>query len=378
LSKRMTIRDLISEAFLLIALLFGSAFASVPKYSIEPIPEYNSLFYNEKGWTGADAAYSVPLADNVTLWLYGDTWIGDIIDGKHKKATMVNNSIALHHGKDPSSASVKFFWGTTEDGKPAAFIRPADGVGWFWIFHGVAANEKLYFFLMQIIKTDEKSVFGFKHIGTWLGEVDNPLQEPGKWQIKQYKVPWGRYSDKGNLFFGSALIRDGDFIYIYGSREDWDKGVGGRSMIVARAPADKITEFDKWRFFHNGDWQGDINDISGLFDGIATEYSVSYQPKLKQYVVIYTENGMSENIMMRLSPTLVGPWSDAYKVYECPESKWHKTYFCYAAKGHPEISKQDELIVTYVCNSTDFCQMARDARIYWPRFLRIKFYPQGR
>jgi hypothetical protein len=82
---------------------------------------------------------------------------------------------------------------------------------------------------------------------------------------------------------------------------------------------------------------------------------------------------MSKNILMRFSPTPVGPWSNTYKVYECPEVQWHKTYFCYAAKAHPEISGENELIVTYVCNSTDFWKMAADARIYRPRFVKIKF-----
>jgi len=358
---------------LLITLLFGSAAASVPKYSIEPVPEYNSLFYNEKGWTGADAAYTVALADNVTLWLYGDTWIGDIIDGKHKNATMVNNSIGLQRGKDPSTASVKFFWGTSDEGKPAAFIRPADGVGWFWIFHGVAANEKLYLFLMQMVKGGGEGVFNFKQVGTWLAEIENPQDDPLKWKVRQHKIPWGRFSDNGNLFFGSAVMRGGDFVYIYGGSEDWKKGMNGRSMIIARVQPNRMTEFDKWRFFSDGNWASDINDTFKLFNGIGTEYSVCWQPEIKQYVVIYTENGMSRNILMRLSPTPVGPWSDAYKICGCPEYDWHKTYFCYAAKGHPGISGKDELIVTYVCNSTDFWQMASDARIYWPRFLRIKF-----
>jgi len=351
--------------------------SELPGFSVERLPQYEKLFYREKGWTGADAAYTVALSDNVTLWLYGDTWIGDIIDGKHKNATMVNNSIALQHGKDPSTASVNFFWRTTKDGKPTAFIKPADDVGWFWIFDGIIVDEKLYLFLMQIIKTEEKSVFGFKHIGTWLGEVENPQDEPLKWEIKQYKIPYGRYSKNGNLFFGSAVLRDGDFVYIYGGSEDRKKGMSGRSMIVVRVPPDNMTQFDKWRFFGNGSWQGDINGISGLFDGIATEHSVSWQPTIKQYVAIYTENGMSKNILMRLSSTPVGPWSDTYKIYECPEYSWHKTYFCYAAKAHPEISSRDELIITYVCNSTDFWQMAADTRIYWPRFLRIKFSVQA-
>ena len=369
----MTNKNFISGLALFGFLLFGCTSTVLPQYSSEQMPAYDALFTRTKGWTGADAVYSVALADDVTLWLYGDTWIGDVVEGKHKDAKLINNTIALQRGKDPATASVKFFWGTTEKGNPAAFFTPADGTGWFWIFDGIIADEKLYLFLMQIIKTDQKSVFGFKHVGTWLGEVDNPHDEPSAWRIRQYKVPYGRYSKDGNLFFGSACLRNGNFIYIYGANEDWSKGMGGRSMIIARVPHDKITDFNQWRFYSNGLWQSDMKDISDLFSGTATEYSVSYQPKIKKYITVYTKNGMSENILIRLSPTPVGPWGPAHKVFECPETKWHKTYFCYAAKAHPEISKKDELIVTYVCNSFDFWKMAADASIYRPRFVRIKF-----
>jgi hypothetical protein len=336
------------------------------KYSVEPMPQYDALFTKEKGWTGADGAYSVALSETVTLWLYSDTWIGNIVDGQHKDATMINNTIALQNGKDPSTASVTFFWQTTKDGKPAAFISPADGIGGFWIFHGVAADGNLYLFLTQIVEDG-------KYIGTWLGQVDNPQDEPLKWRVRQYKVPFGRYSQDGNLFFGSAVMKDGDFVYIYGCDEDWKKGMDERSMVVARIPPDKIADFEKWRFWNGADWVADVNKAGGLFNGLAAEYSVSFQPAMKKYVAVYTDKGMSANIMMRISDTPVGPWSEPYMVYKCPEYKWHKTYFCYAGKGHQELSGPDELIITYACNSTDFGQMARDARIYRPRFLKIKF-----
>ena len=120
----MTVRNLIVELVLFGALLLSCASAPLPKYSVELLPEYDALFTRTEGWTGADAVYSVALTDDVTLWLYGDTWIGDVVDGKHKGATMVNNTVALQQGKDPTAASVKFFWRTTEEGKAAAFVRP--------------------------------------------------------------------------------------------------------------------------------------------------------------------------------------------------------------------------------------------------------------
>lgn len=62
------IRRLFAILVLLISLLFGFARASQLKYSVEPVPEYSKLFYRESGWTGADGAYSVALANEVTLW----------------------------------------------------------------------------------------------------------------------------------------------------------------------------------------------------------------------------------------------------------------------------------------------------------------------
>ena len=377
-SESMVIRDLIARLVLFVPLLFGCASGSLQTYSIEPLPRYDALFCREKGWTGADGVYSAEMSDTITLWLFSDTWIGDVVDGKHTGATMVNNSIGLQRGKDPETASVEFFWRTTKDQKPTAFIKPDDGTGWFWIFDGIVADGKLYLFLMQTNKTGEKGVFGFKHIGTSLAEVENPHDAPLEWRIKQYKIPYGRYSKNGNTFFGSAVMRNGDFVYIYGASEDWSKGMSGRSMIVARVPYNKMADFEQWRFLSDGNWMSCLTGISGLFDGTATEYSVCYQPSIKQYVAVYTENGMSKNIMMRLSPTPVGPWSSAYKIYECPEVEWHKTYFCYAAKAHPEISGKNELMITYVCNSMDFWQMAKDTRIYRPRFLRIRFDVQAK
>jgi hypothetical protein len=111
------------KKFILFVLFFtGYASAELPKFSIETLPQYDALFCRTTGWTGADAAYSVALGDSVTLWLFSDTWIGPVVDGRHNDATIINNSIALQRGKDPATASVEFLWQTTTEAKPAAFV----------------------------------------------------------------------------------------------------------------------------------------------------------------------------------------------------------------------------------------------------------------
>jgi hypothetical protein len=107
---------------------------------------------------------------------------------------------------------------------------------------------------------------------------------------------------------------------------------------------------------------------------VASEYSVSWLPTLKRYVLVCTENGLSEKIIARTATEPWGTWSEASVVYRCPEMARDKRIFCYAAKAHPMLTMTEgELIVTYAANSTDFSRLLNDARLYWPRFVRLRF-----
>jgi len=207
----------------------------------------------------------------------------------------------------------------------------------------------------------------------WLGHVENPTDSPNDWRVTQRKIPFDRPSPKGNQTFGSAVLKHDGFIYIYGIDEEKKLGFLNRFMTVARVDEATIGDYDTWRFYRDGAWQDDWIKSGRIFNGIATEYSVSYQPSLKKFIVVYTENGMSENILIRLADHPWGPWSDPATIYRCPEAGWDSSYFCYAAKGHPSLSKPNELIIAYVTNSFDFGKMVSDARIYRPRFLRLTF-----
>jgi len=358
----------------LLALIFALACGPRPQISVETLPAYDALFQNREGWTGADGAYSIALADEKILWLFGDTWVGQIRDGRHVNAAIVNNSLALQHGKKPPETFLEFYYGKTLDGQPAAFIVPQETQGWFWIYHGILNSEGLFLFFVQIDRTAQDSVFGFKVVGNWLGHVANPDDPPMIWHTRQYKIPWSNFSVSGDTIFGSALLRMGGFFYIYGTTEEVRSGIRRKYMILARVSELKILNFDSWQFFAEGQWVSDLSAASRLCADMANEYSVSFQPALGKYIAVYSPNSMSRNIAARMAPEPWGPWSEPVLLYQCPEENWADSIFCYAAKAHPEISiAPDELIVTYVTNSTDFDTMVKDARLYRPRFLRVRF-----
>jgi hypothetical protein len=262
-----------------ISRLPGAEPSALLPFKAAPDEEMNALFQRRDGWIGADGNYSVPLWQGKTLWLFSDTWVGKIDNGKRVDATIVNNSAAVQEGVG-KEAKVRFFVRRQAEGKPAALISPANGQGWFWLQSGIRIGPQLYLFLAQIEKTDDPGVFGFRGIGQWLAVIDNPDAEPTQWRIEQQKLPFVVFSPKRELNFGTALARLGDNVYVFGTDDQRSEGAASRHLVVARVPAAKLADFSAWRFLTQGDWAAKADGCRGLFDGMATEGSVTFLPRL--------------------------------------------------------------------------------------------------
>ncbi len=360
--------------FLLLVSNFDGAAAPPVVINARPYPEMNALFERKDRWIGGDGVYSVEMGSERVLWLFSDTWVGAVRDGRRTNATIVNNTLGLQEGQGPG-AKVDFIIREDAHGKPVAFITPEDKKGWFWLQAGILLEKRLYLFLAQIEQTDDKSVFGFRQTGQWLGVVANPLDAPAAWRVGQIRLPGVVFAPERVVSFGAAALLDGDYVYIYGTDEDLKKRSRGRSLVVARAPAAKVADFSSWRYFAKGEWVADSREAGRIADGMATELSVSRLPGTGQYVLIYTDRGLSPKIQARTSPRPWGEWSGPATVYECPEMARDKRLFCYAAKAHPSQADGDELVISYVVNSFDFWQVVREAGLYWPRFIRVRLAP---
>ncbi len=334
-------------------------------------PEWDALFQRESGWIGADGNYSIPLGDDTTLWLFSDTFVGEVKEGKRRNARMINNSVALQRGTN----APEFFYRTAADGKPASFIKPEHGSkrDYFWLAHGTRTSRGLYFFLQRVVTVRSDTPFGFKLVDGWLAHVANPDAPPLQWRITQTKVPFTKISGKGALIFGGAVVRDGDYAYVFGgdSRPEAKKAGMPNGMVLARVPAEQFADFAHWRFLAKGVWQEDCKKVTPVFPSLGSEFSVSWLPGRKAYAAVYSE-GIGGRILLRLAPALAGPWGEPAQVYRCPEMDWPSKAFCYAAKAHPELTgARDELLITYAANSWDFWELFKDARLYWPRFVRV-------
>ncbi len=68
-------------------------------FAAAPLPEWDARFSRTEGWTGRDGAFSAALGDRI-LRLFGDSCIGQVIDGAYHGARIVRNTIAIQPGDD--------------------------------------------------------------------------------------------------------------------------------------------------------------------------------------------------------------------------------------------------------------------------------------
>jgi hypothetical protein len=357
---------------LLPILLFGCAAPPEPPtvVSAEPDTKLTAMFRRTQGWVGGDGAFSVPLADNRALWLFSDTWVGHVRDGKRKDVALVNNTVGVQEGRG-ADLKLTYHIRADDDGHPRPLLTPPDKKGWFWLFAGHHAGGKLHVFLPRFEKA-AGGAFGFTQLDLWLGTVSNPDAEPTKWKVDYAKVPFATFGDKRKVSFGSAAIAVGDHVYVYGYEETPTRFFPHRKLLVARAPKNELADFKQWRFLTDGEWTADAKAATGSASELGTELSVSYLPKLKQYALVTTENGLSAKIVARFAPSPEGPWGDPVLLYTCPEMKNDKKVFTYAAKAHAHLAGENELVISYATNGYELSTTINNADLYWPTFVRVK------
>ena len=339
-----------------------------------PDSSQNKLFESTDGWIGGDGFQSLQLDADRILWLFSDTWIGRVENQRRVDATIVNNTLAIQSGLGPS-AMCQFIVRRGLDGQATAFVKPDDGIGWFWMQSGIRIQDKLYWFLTQVDRTEETGVFAFKIIGQSLGIVSGVDGDPMQWKISQNKIPSSHFDSQSEVAWGSGLIEVGEFLYVYGSDEDVYPKYRDRHLVVARVPKQHLADFGQWEFFTGDQWQSDWQQCKRIVPKMASDCSVMFLPKYNCYLLTYTEGGLSSRIMARTARDPWGPWSEASVAFECPEMKLDKRVFCYNGKAQPLLSSDDEIVISYVANSFELSQIAEDSGMYLPRFIRLKLSP---
>jgi len=344
--------------------------------SAEVDPIYKDMLIpREKGWLGSDDAHSIPLSNKKILWLFGDTPIGVIKDGKRvldNPYDFINNCIAIQDLTVSPSNNVEFFWKSNE-GKPSSFFPHQEGTAgnYYWPTMGTILNNELFIFCYPV----EPPI---NIPDTVLIRIPNPQEPPLQWIQKAYDLKLGNVHQG----FHSAIFIEKPYLYCLGY-DDPNGVVSERRTVLARV---KIADLlagrlgDAYEFWVDGDkgpqWGSEPKNLVTLFEPGVTETGIQYIKEWGLFICI-TYQAEEPHIYITTATSLTGPWSKPVCIYHITEHNLPFNIMSYAVRPHPELStKPGELILTYatspVWEDLDKMYDKEGLSLYYPRFLRVQ------
>jgi hypothetical protein len=326
----------------------------------------------QDGWWGADAAYSIPLPDGRSVWIFGDTLYGDkrFVNGNDPR--MTRNSIGVSRCNSKGEWQLQYTIRRSADRKEQDFFQTQTKGTWYWALDGYGYGNNLWVTLLCIRNAREKRPdgFDFETCGADLAKVSNLDADPQKWKVDYFPL----VKDGVAAYPSSTAVVDGDYAYLFAL---YEKDV--RPMLLTRiplkgldSPAANLQYLSK-----DGTWKSGLKpeDAMAVMPHGASEMSVRYHPDRKQWLAVMKSPDLtSDAILLRSARQITGPWSDGEAIYHIPElseSQRDKNMFCYAGKEHPEFAEPGSLLITYVCNTMKVPDVATNLKIYVPKVVRI-------
>ncbi len=307
--------------------------------------------------TGGDGAISIQIDDNRSFWLWGDSFLGEVVNNRRAESSpfVMGNVWQLLDGK-----SIKTITGGTLV-SPESLLKAEKVDGYpavLWPMHGFVKNNIVHVFMSTIVQTGK-----------------------GTWDFYWHSIMYYRLNlldlsviDKQELLtekqteahFGFGVTEHEGFYYVYGSNPQKDFTA---TLHVARARLrdDKLQD---WEYFDGNNWLYDPKGskaLQGIDIPISEQFSVfRYDDKF----ILLTQDRFKPEVYTFTADTPEGPWSDKKLIYTIPEGK-DSTLFVYTAMAHPQYGPEGKLLVSYCVNAKNIPDLYKNASIYKPRFFWI-------
>lgn len=324
-------------------------------------------------WLGADAAYSIPLPDGRSIWIFGDTLYGDkrVVNGENPR--MVRNSIGISQC-DGDKWDLKYVIKKGKTGELTDFFKANKKGTWYWALDGFYYDQALWVSLLCIrsVPVTTSNAFGFETCGSDLAKVTGLEKDPQQWKVEIQPL----VSDGTKAYPSATTFTDNNYAYFFALYES-----GSRPMMVVRAPLKSLSAAGKNLEYlsRDGKWKHgfDPKDAKEVMKTGNTEMTVRYHPELKKWVAVMNYPMIfTDKIIVRTADSFTGPWTEGTDIYAIPELQknsagYDPDTFCYAGKEHPEYRTKDSILITYACNTTKVQKLTSELGIYFPQVVRI-------
>lgn len=316
---------------------------------------WSSLFGSLEGdWAGGDAALSLRLPDGRMLWFFGDSFVGGVrADGSREPGTrIVRNAALVTDGACVDAAT------------PGRETLGGRGRTWLWptslLLLGTTGDggTSVAVFAQRMAPTGT-GPWDFRRTGTAVATVAVPAGG-------RPRVTSVRDLPRSDVLWGAGSVRDGDVVYVYGTRDVHEPLVFGRELLVARAPVDTVLDASTWTYRTAEGWAAAPRSAVAVVPaqvGVSTNPAVVLRSGMFR-VVTKPQEYLDDRVVEMSSPTPYGPWSSR-TLFRAPSRETAPAYSPAVVDGQDivVVSRTSTSLVTLMRRASASVPMFRDVRL---------------
>lgn len=331
--------------------------------SVKLDPSFTDLLLPENpiGISGSDGCISIDLGNGKSIFLWGDSFLGLIKDNiRQSPSKFILGNTATLYSKD----TIQSLYGG-DFNQPRSFIDVETSEQekyWYWPGDGFLFKGRLILFMAKYSKkANEKGPFAFQYEG-----CDFLSLNPKTFEL-MHRASF--ISGDKPIHYGHAVIQQGKYIYIYGSKVDHKNFHS--ELHVMRAQI-KNMELIAQEYWAGEKWEKDAaksKAIAGIHSMVSEQFSVR---KLDGKVVLLNQDRyhVPGKIYSYIADDFQGPFRNEKLLYQIDEPDLKQdSLFTYNAMFHPQISKDNKILVSYNVNTFSERLWWKKASVYRPRFI---------
>lgn len=379
----------------------GPACAATTVASSAPEPKLTDAFasYGDDGartddWTGGDGTHSVKLPDGRVLWLFSDTFLGQV----HAPPNPQGQPHAWRDTSAPmvrNSGVVTDRSGALERTLPTPMFADPAPEQWRW---PVAAKveprspggdeDVLRVLLWTRAKAPGPWIYGAP-AATEVATLSLPdLRVENITQISDQR---GVADPEKRVLYGTTTVDDGAWTYVFGGTDAQAAARPSSHAFVARVPHGALADPDAWRYWDGSDWTrtGKPRPVLGNGDhkGVGSAFTVVRRQGTFVLLTMAAGAAGLTDVTSYWSCSPTGPWHGPAKAFAPPlpqdggggRSTAGTAAAPYNPQVHPAVSGGGRLVVSYDVNWLDAAaanaqaNINRNVELYRPRFVSLRF-----
>ncbi|MBO1766973.1 DUF4185 domain-containing protein [Allobranchiibius sp. GilTou38] len=317
------------------------------------VGELNSWMQSLQGfplWRAADVGASTPLSDGRVLWAFGDTLRDpSAADRFAANSMLVTSGLCTSQvvpaGRGPVIADTPptVCWPTSVTAVPTA------------------RGDQVYVACSRIRRG--RSLLDFTISGTAIARFDvprggTPVPGPVVAVPRSQEITWG-----------SALVRDWNEVYVYGTRGGSARGAG-RSLYIARVAASGVQDPTAWTYWNGLAWIPDAAAAQPLLGRDTVSQALSVSHLGTSWVAVSMRGGdLQQRVGVWTASQPQGPWALSRTVAVPAPGDGTITY---QPLAHPELALRDgDLLVSLSRTATTLAGMAQAPQASRPVFIEV-------